>query len=378
MLRLDLKSGILARNPARFARRFVGGLVVFCAFCSPALLAAEKPGVAVAPFVSGVDLTDSERDSQDKTKELKRPGAGPGDTLAAQVLSRLQRAGGIKLIERGQLKKVLEELALNQSGAVDESSAPEMGRLLGAQYIILGRISASESSQDNSRAENKTSDEQSYTASLRVVRAETGIVIGAGHATGSMRNIADRLAADALRALRIYLSLENPESPYSVLLKLKGGKSEHADGKNPTYQVGDQLTLEYKILRHADRAPKYVYLQLYSIDADGALTMIYPNKFSPRSRIEVDRAYALPADSDDFEWVMTPPVGSEKIQAIVTTEPIDFFQMGDRYKSETFPSVDAKRFRDDVRTFKGIVTRIKKEKLKDWSAERVTYVLVKP
>ncbi|MCR9141017.1 MAG: DUF4384 domain-containing protein [bacterium] len=340
-----------------------------------------KPGVAVAPF-AGDDRGESAGDADTNEKSKKSEmNSGVGETLAAQILARLQRANGLTLIERGQLKKVLAELALNQSGAVDESNAPQMGRLLGAEYIILGRISLegeSEAAATQDRDRRAAKSKRDYTASLRVVRAETGVVIGAAHATGDMRRIADSLAAEALKTLRIYLALENPESPYSVLLKLKGGKSKHKDGKNPVYRLGDELNLEFKVLRHADRAPKYVYIQLYSIDAKGALTMIYPNKFSPQARIEVDRTYKLPADRDDFEWVMAPPVGHEKIQAIVTTEAIDFFQIGERYKTEAFPTADMRRFRDDLRTFGGIVTRIKKEKLKDWSAERVSYELVEP
>ena len=247
--------------------------------------------------------------------------------------------------------------------------------MVGAQYLILGRVDAAAAESD---ARSRPRDGNTFTASVRVVRAETGVVIGAGYATGTMQTLADRLAADALNTLRIYLALENPESPYSVLLKLKGGSSAQVDGKNPTYRVGDQLSLEFKVLRHNNDAPRFVYVQLYSIDAQGALTLIYPNKFSPQARVEVDREYRLPADADDFEWILTEPVGSEKIQAIVTTEPIDFFQLGDRYKTEAFPAVDGKRYRDDVRTYRGIVTRIKKEKLKDWVAERVTYQLVKP
>ncbi len=355
------------RRPRRRVGASAGGfqiaLALFAGLLATAALQARAPAnVAVAPFAS--DMRDDSASDATRNKTADENAAGPGDTLAAQVLARLSRANGLTLIERGQLKKVLAELALNQSGAVDESHAPQMGRLLGADYIILGRVASGET------------DAGAYTASLRVVRAETGVVIGAAHANGSMRSVADRLASEALQTLRIYLALENPESPYSVLLKLKGGKSEHKDGKNPLYRVGDELSLEFRVLRHSERAPKFVYLQLYSIDAKGALTMIYPNKFSPQARIEVDRKYSLPADRDDFEWVMAPPVGREKIQAIVTTQAVDFFNMGDRYKTEAFPSVDARRYRDDLKTFGAIVTRIKKEKLKDWSAERVSYELI--
>ncbi len=47
------------------------------------------------------------------------------------------------IIERDQLKKVLREQRLSLSGAIDESSAAEVGRILGLDVIIMGTVSYS-------------------------------------------------------------------------------------------------------------------------------------------------------------------------------------------------------------------------------------------
>lgn len=47
---------------------------------------------------------------------------------------------GIKVVERGQLEKVLKEQQLSYSGLVDLSSAQQIGKLLGAGGIVLGTI----------------------------------------------------------------------------------------------------------------------------------------------------------------------------------------------------------------------------------------------
>lgn len=44
---------------------------------------------------------------------------------------------GLTIIERQQLKALLKEIALSQSGAVDQSTAVQAGRILGAQGIAI-------------------------------------------------------------------------------------------------------------------------------------------------------------------------------------------------------------------------------------------------
>lgn len=46
----------------------------------------------------------------------------------------------LTLIERGMVKKVMEELKLQNSGAVDEQKAAEAGKLLGADILIIGTL----------------------------------------------------------------------------------------------------------------------------------------------------------------------------------------------------------------------------------------------
>jgi hypothetical protein len=50
-------------------------------------------------------------------------------------------AAGFKVVERQRLKAVLEELQLGNLGLTDSSKAPELGRLLNAQYLLVGQLS---------------------------------------------------------------------------------------------------------------------------------------------------------------------------------------------------------------------------------------------
>lgn len=59
--------------------------------------------------------------------------------LAAMLITDLTNSGGtVKIIEREKIAALLKEIALGQSGSVDQSTAIEVGKVLGAQTIAFG------------------------------------------------------------------------------------------------------------------------------------------------------------------------------------------------------------------------------------------------
>ncbi len=314
-----------------------------------------KPALILLLFVLAFDAARAATDPI-AVAPFRAADERAGEDMAARVLVHLARGGRYTLVERGQLKKALEEIARAQSGAVQAEEALEIGRITGARYLIVGEVAPVSGSGAR------------LSATARVIKTETGVIVGAAAASGTPGELASVLGAQLDDALAVYLALQNKESPYSILLKLDRGK-------DPTYRVGERVRLSFRVLKHRRAAPSRVYLRLYSIDATGAMRMIYPNKFTPNEWIEIDREYTFPAESDDFEWALVKPTGVESIQAIVTTEPVDFFGTGTRYRSELFPRLnvgDARR----PDAYRAIEVRINQDKLKDWSAERVAYTLV--
>lgn len=61
--------------------------------------------------------------------------------LAAMVITSLSRVKQIKVVERMQLQALLEELKLGQTAVVDQATAPRVGKLLGAENLIIGSLS---------------------------------------------------------------------------------------------------------------------------------------------------------------------------------------------------------------------------------------------
>ncbi|HMU82626.1 MAG TPA: DUF4384 domain-containing protein [Leptospiraceae bacterium] len=291
--------------------------------------APRQPVIAILPF----QAKDSAR----------------GEELASRLTAEIVARQAFPVAERAQLKKALEELAKGQTGLFQPENAPQLGRMIGADYLILGEILDS-------------TDKGGVRASMRVVRAETGIVIGAAVTGGEADAVSRDLSLSAIKTVSIHAMLENPDSPYSVLLLLD-------KGKNPEYKLGETLRLKFKVLKHDQTASEKVYLSIYSINADGVMTLIYPNRFSGQEGVYVGREYTFPDPRDDFEWKLVPPAGAETLQAIVSNKPV---RLANERATEDFPVLGVK---ESPALYRGIQTQLKEEKRGNWAAERITYIL---
>ncbi|MGV3523385.1 MAG: tetratricopeptide repeat protein [Candidatus Sericytochromatia bacterium] len=60
------------------------------------------------------------------------------DSFAESLTMGLLKVEALQLVERSQLQHLLKEQQFGQSGLVDESSAPRLGKLLGAKVVVLG------------------------------------------------------------------------------------------------------------------------------------------------------------------------------------------------------------------------------------------------
>jgi TolB-like protein len=91
---------------------------------TPKPIESEKMRVAVLDFTSPDEVY----------RELARAVA---DTLQTKLIG----LGGYTIIVRGEnLKKIMEELALQQTGIVDDKTAVQIGKQIGAKFVITGSI----------------------------------------------------------------------------------------------------------------------------------------------------------------------------------------------------------------------------------------------
>lgn len=86
--------------------------------------------------LSAARITVSDFQVQSANPEYRYLGKG----FAEFVSIELMRANGVELIEREKRLEAIREIELSQTGLVDEKAQVEAGKLLTAEYIVLGSI----------------------------------------------------------------------------------------------------------------------------------------------------------------------------------------------------------------------------------------------
>ena len=64
-----------------------------------------------------------------------------GKIVYNYILDLINKSGNYLIVERGELDRALEEIEFSSSDLVDDSTAVEIGKLSGADIIVIGSIS---------------------------------------------------------------------------------------------------------------------------------------------------------------------------------------------------------------------------------------------
>ncbi len=189
----------------------------------------ESPAVAVVGFMN---LSPSAR--------LQPMEAGFADILQAN-LSGLK---DVKLVERSKLDAILREQKLNLAGLVDPATAVKVGRLLGAQRLILGSFIEI---GPNLRVEARLVD----AATASILRTET--------ASGATERFADLFEGLALR-LAADLAITPPDDAVKRIRAASPTRKLEAAGH---FAAGEEL---WRQGRHADSASAFERVLLLEPD----------------------------------------------------------------------------------------------------------------
>jgi len=95
--------------------------------------------------------------------------------LAEIMITELSKVQAFKLVERKKINALIEEMQLSQSGLISEESSIQVGKLLGAQYLVFGSYMIN--SKDKVRID------------MRIVEVETGLTIKAEEVTDKLDRI---------------------------------------------------------------------------------------------------------------------------------------------------------------------------------------------
>jgi curli biogenesis system outer membrane secretion channel CsgG len=121
--------------------------------CSvPLLVGLYQTATFALPIASEVQIAQSQPQSRLRIAVLDFDYAGTGDNYwwygnqnAAQGVSdlltnKLVQSGKYTLIERSRIAEVLQEQNLAAAGRIDPSTAAQVGRLLGADAVVIGSV----------------------------------------------------------------------------------------------------------------------------------------------------------------------------------------------------------------------------------------------
>lgn len=100
-----------------------------------------------------------------------------GKGMASMLITELTKVKAFRVVERERLNDVLAELKLSQTGVIEQSTAQKIGKLLGAQTLLLGSFMNSFGSK--------------IRVDLRIVETETGLTLKAEEVTGDLEDLFD-------------------------------------------------------------------------------------------------------------------------------------------------------------------------------------------
>ena len=121
---------VLGASSSKRIFRFIQ-IIFLCLFFSESLWCTETNGVLNPPRISVLDFSVESNNPQ-----LEYLGKGFAEFLGVE----LNRSNQLRVIERSRRNDLIEELNLGLTGLADESRQVELGKILQADYLLMGSL----------------------------------------------------------------------------------------------------------------------------------------------------------------------------------------------------------------------------------------------
>lgn len=165
----------------------------FCLFCLIALhfgipFTPAAVHSADSPTIAVLDFENNSLFNRDEYQSLSKG-------LAEMMITGLNQAGSLQVVERQKLRSIIEEIQLSQAGVVSEEGSLRAGRLLGAQHLVFGGYMVV--------PDNK------IRIDARIVEVETGLTVKANEMTGKTKdvlNLISKLNEKILKDLNVRIA----------------------------------------------------------------------------------------------------------------------------------------------------------------------------
>ena len=169
-------------------KKFFGILCLLAFIVLPINRLEAAPRVAVIPF-------DNQSARQNTAVESIL------ETARSNVEIDIVQTGRFDSLDRTQIQRLLDEIKFDHTALVDPSTAAQYGKMVGAQYLVLGTVTGL----------SVKGKEMIAHLSLRMIEVETARIFlagrGSGKSKGDMNEALEKAAEDALNGKRGMLTM---------------------------------------------------------------------------------------------------------------------------------------------------------------------------
>jgi subtilisin family serine protease len=248
--------------------------------------------------------------------------------VVADMLQCTINSPEFQLVERRQVRRVLEEQAFASSDLTQPGDAVRYGRLADAHFALIGSVSRIDGV---------------YILSARLVDVVTAVIPERWRAVVQFRTVDEMAARITDLARRLGLRVESEASAATPSSTETPQASVEAQTTPSTIrdvleQVGDVARAEVRVtlegpegregliaagveLQIRVESDREGYLSLFVVDANGRVGVLVPHHRVPQVAIEPMHALTIPKDVG-FRLLAGPPFGLTRIKAIVTKAPM--------------------------------------------------------
>ena len=129
--------------------------------------------------------------------------------------------------------------------------------------------------------------------------------------------IALKPANDQIAEEGLSVFANNPDNNSELKVKVWPDK-----GESSVYLKDELMGFHFK-------ANKDCYVYLYHMDAEGKVSLLFPNSFNKYNFIKANQVYTIPDNTMNFDFKITPPFGAEMVKAIASLQPIKSIETGE-------------------------------------------------
>jgi hypothetical protein len=250
--------------------------------------------------------------------------SGFGGVVADLLISAVE-APGIELIERAQVRRLLEEQALAVSSLSQPGEAVKYGQLADADLVLVGTVYRIDGT---------------YVVSARMVDAASGVVRESSRASVSFRTVdemSDRVTELAGRlglrdgwaapniGPRAAQSTQSGDAPPRAATPEQfieqagtsaGQVAVALDRQLRSIAIGDPIRFKVTVKEQG-------YLSILSVDAAGRIAVQVPNDRLASIPVTAGQVLVVPDDLPaPMRLLASPPYGVTRIKAVVTPRPL--------------------------------------------------------